>query len=239
MIGELICSNVTLRHPSEGVGAVSFTRSAGSALVVVGRNGSGKSTLLKTLAGLLPAQSGTVTVGGEALASMRPRERARTLAFVSSTPPRGTVLTVQDVIELALEAGGHPVEAERVEQAMQQGGVQQWAQCPIDTLSDGMAQRVMLARAAAQSDALILLDEPTAFLDVVGRREVMADIGQWLHAGKTVVLATHDLDAVQESGWADRWMVMRPPALGGAVLPDEAFSSEAAKSMLMGEAKTR
>ena len=131
------------------------------------------------------------------------------------------------------------MEAERVEQARQQGGVQQWAQCPIDTLSDGMAQRVMLARASAQSDALILLDEPTAFLDVVGRREVMADIGQWLHVGKTVVLATHDLDAVQESGWADRWMVMRAPALGGAVLPDDAFSSEAAKSMLMGEAKTR
>ena len=66
MKGELICSNVTLRHPSEGVGAVSFTLSAGSALVVVGRNGSGKSTLLKTLAGLLPAQSGTDTAGGEA-----------------------------------------------------------------------------------------------------------------------------------------------------------------------------
>lgn len=235
MKGKMMCSGLTLRHPSEGVGTLSFALSAGTALVVVGRNGSGKSTLLKTLAGLLPARAGSVSMDGVEIAAMRPQARARKLAFVPSTPPRGTVLTVQDVIELALEAGGHQADATSVEQSMLQGGVHPWAQLPIDTLSDGMAQRVMLARAAAQSESLILLDEPTAFLDVVGRREVMADIGQWLNVGKAVVLATHDLDAVQESGWADRWMVMRSPSQGGAVLPDEAFSSHAAKSMLMGE----
>ena len=235
MKGKMMCSGLTLRHPSEGVGTLSFALSAGTALVVVGRNGSGKSTLLKTLAGLLPARAGSVSMDGVEIAAMRPQARARKLAFVPSTPPRGTVLTVQDVIELALEAGGHQADATSVEQSMLQGGVHPWAQLPIDTLSDGMAQRVMLARAAAQSESLILLDEPTAFLDVVGRREVMADIGQWLNVGKAVVLATHDLDAVQESGWADRWMVMRSPSQGGAVLPNEAFSSHAAKSMLMGE----
>ncbi len=235
MSADLVCSALTLSHPTEGVGALSFSLPPGSAMVVVGRNGTGKSTLLKTLAGLLPPKSGTVELDGESIAAMRPRQRARRLAFVSSTPPRGTALTVRDVMELALEAGGHPAQADRVEQAMHSGGVQQWAKMPIDTLSDGMAQRVMLARAAVQSDALILLDEPTAFLDVVGRRDVMEEVGQWRHSGKTVVLATHDLDVVQESGWADRWMVMRPPSQGGAVLPDEAFSSSAAKALLMGE----
>ena len=138
-------------------------------------------------------------------------------------------------MELALEAGGHPVQADRVNQAMEEGGVQQWAQMPLDTLSDGMAQRVMLARAAAQSDALVLLDEPTAFLDVVGRREVMADVARWRQAGKTVIMATHDLDAVQESGWADRWLLMRPPSQGGSVVPNEPFTSSAAKALLLGQ----
>lgn len=235
MKAGLDCSSLTLCHPTEGVGALSFSLPPGSAMVVVGRNGTGKSTLLKTLAGLLPPKAGSVNLGGASVAAMRPRQRARKLAFVSSTPPRGTALTVRDVMELALEAGGHPVEASRVEKAMQSGGVQRWAQMPLDTLSDGMAQRVMLARAAAQSDTLILLDEPTAFLDVVGRQEVMADVGQWREAGKTVVLATHDLDAVHESGWADRWMVMRPPSEGGVLLPEEAFTSGAAKALLMGK----
>lgn len=235
MKAGLDCSALTLCHPKEGVGTLSFSLPPGSSMVVVGRNGTGKSTLLKTLAGLLPPKSGSVNLGGASVEAMRPRQRARRLAFVSATPPRGTALTVRDVMELALEAGGHPVEAIRVDQAMQSGGVDQWAQMALDTLSDGMAQRVMLARAAAQSDSLILLDEPTAFLDVVGRQEVMADVGQWREAGKTVVLATHDLDAVHESGWADRWMVMRPPSEGGAFLPEEAFTSDAAKALLMGK----
>ena len=235
MKAGLACSSLTLSHPSEGVGTLSFFLPPGSTMVVIGRNGSGKSTLLKTLAGILPVRSGTVTLDSASIASMRPRERAHRLAFVSATPPRGTSLTVSDVMELALEAGGHPVQADRVNQAMEEGGVQQWAQMPLDTLSDGMAQRVMLARAAAQSDALVLLDEPTAFLDVVGRREVMADVARWRQAGKTVIMATHDLDAVHESGWADRWLLMRPPSQGGALVPDEPFTSSAAKALLLGQ----
>ena len=235
MTAGLTCSSLSISRPEDGVGALSFALQPGSALVVVGRNGTGKSTLLKTLAGLLPPKSGSVLLDGEAIATMPPRQRARRLAFVSSTPPRGTALSVRDVMELALEAGGHPVQPDLVEEAMASGGVKQWAHLEIDTLSDGMAQRVMLARAAVQSDALILLDEPTAFLDVVGRREVMTDLGHWRNAGKTVVLATHDLEAVEESGWADQWLVLRPPSKGGAVLLEEDFDSRAAKALLIGE----
>lgn len=229
---KLTCDAVELAHPLEGAGALSFDLPPGSAMVVLGRNGTGKSTLLRTLAGLDLPKRGTVTLGPQPVAKMPPRRRAAHLAFVSSTPPRGAALTVSEVIELALEAGGHPASLDRIEAALEQGGIAAWADKSIDTLSDGMAQKVMLARAAAQSDSVILLDEPTAFLDVVGRREVMADVGAWRDQGKAVVLATHDLDAVEEAGWADRWMVMRPPAKGGSLIVESPFTSAAAKELL-------
>lgn len=229
---ELTCDALELAHPPEGAGALSFGLPPGSAMVVLGRNGTGKSTLLRTLAGLDLPKRGAVTLGSEPVAKMPPKRRAAHLAFVSSTPPGGAALTVQEVIELALEAGGHPTTAAHVQAALDHGGIASWADKSIDTLSDGMAQKVMLARASTQADSVVLLDEPTAFLDVVGRREVMAAVGAWRDQGKSVVLATHDLDAVEEAGWASRWMVMRPPAEGGTLIMESPFTSSAAKQLL-------
>ena len=123
-------------------------------------------------------ESGTVTLDSASIAAMRPRERAHRLAFVSSTPPRGTALTVSDVMELALEAGGHPAQADRVEPG---DGRRRRATMGADALRyferrHGPTGHVGPCGGTVRCPGF--LDEPTAFLDVVGRREVMADVGR-------------------------------------------------------------
>ena len=141
-------------------------------------------------------------------------------------------MSVRDVMELALEAGGQVAHADAVQEAMEKGGVAQWSDHLLDHLSDGMAQRVMLARAFVQARDLVLMDEPTAFLDVVGRRSTMEQVGAWMEMGKTVVLSTHDLEAVEEAGWADQWLLLRPRAKGGSQFMQQKFNSMEIKAML-------
>lgn len=230
----LVLDGVQLRHPSDGVGNLSLKLEQGTALVVVGRNGAGKSTLLKTIAGLINPAGGRVLLSGSNVLDLPPSRRAHHLSFVASTPPRGTVMTVRDVIELALEAGGNEAHSAAVDAALTSGTISDWSNLPLDHLSDGMAQRVMLVRAFVQARDLVLMDEPTAFLDVVGRKETMEQIGEWMRRGKTVVLSTHDLEAVEAAGWANRWLLLRPPSQGGSTVMEQPFTSAAARRMLMG-----
>ena len=225
-----------LRHPSEGVGALNLNIKAGEGVVVLGRNGSGKSTLLKTVAGLIRPAQGQVLLAGQEVGAMSPRDRARELALVFSTPPKDTPLTVRDVMELAVDASGRAYDADEVGAAMERGRIDAWADRPMSVLSDGMAQRVMMVRAFVQAKSLVLMDEPTAFLDVVARRDFMNDVGRWCAQGKSVVLATHDLEAVEQAGWAHRWLLVRPPEQGGSLLMDKPFSAEEARQLLLSHA---
>ena len=225
-----------LRHPSEGVGALNLNIKAGEGVVVLGRNGSGKSTLLKTVAGLIRPAQGQVLLAGQEVGVMSPRDRAQELALVFSTPPKDSPLTVRDVMELAVDASGRAYDADEVGAAMERGRIDAWADRPMSVLSDGMAQRVMMVRAFLQAESLVLMDEPTAFLDVVARRDFMNDVGRWCAQGKSVVLATHDLEAVEQAGWAHRWLLVRPPEQGGSLLMDKPFSAEEARQLLLSHA---
>ena len=225
-----------LRHPSEGVGVLNLNIKAGEGVVVLGRNGSGKSTLLKTVAGLIRPAQGQVLLAGQEVGTMSPRDRARELALVFSTPPKDSPLTVRDVMELAVDASGRAYDADEVGAAMERGRIDAWADRPMSVLSDGMAQRVMMVRAFLQAESLVLMDEPTAFLDVVARRDFMNDVGRWCAQGKSVVLATHDLEAVEQAGWAHRWLLVRPPEQGGSLLMDKPFSAEEARQLLLSHA---
>lgn len=228
--------DLELRHPSEGVGVLNLNIKAGEGLVVLGRNGSGKSTLLKTVAGLIRPIKGQVFLAGQEVSAMSPRDRAKELALVFSTPPKDTPLTVRDVIELAVDASGKALNSDEVGAAMERGRIASWADRPLGALSDGMAQRVMMVRAFVQAESLVLMDEPTAFLDIVARRDFMNDVGRWSQEGKSVVLATHDLEAVEQSGWAHRWLLVRPPAQGGSLMMDKPFSAEEARELLLSHA---
>jgi len=207
----------------------------GDFMVVVGRNGAGKSTLLHTVMGLLSPLRGEVMLGPDDVFSLSPRERATRMSFVTSTPPRHAGITVRETIELALKAGSTAVDADVAEAHMEATGIRSWADRRLDRLSDGMAQRVMVARAAIQSRHTMVLDEPTAFLDVVGKEDVLEQLGQWKEKGRIIVLATHDLEAVAACGGVTHWLHLRPGISGGSTFHQGGFEPETVRAVLRAE----
>jgi cobalamin transport system ATP-binding protein len=193
---------------------------AGELVAVIGPNGAGKSTLLRTLVGAQPPLAGEARLGGTPLAHLDRRERARRIAVVLTDRVDPGLLTVGDVVLL----GRHPhtgftgyvtprdVEISRA--AAGRLGVHLLWDRPFQELSDGQRQRALVARALAQEPSVLVLDEPTAFLDIGGRIElslVLSDLAHG-HPSLAVVVATHDLELALDR--ADRvWLVH-----GGSVL---------------------
>lgn len=174
---------------------------AGAFVCVLGRNGAGKSTLMRTLSGLQAALGGSTYLVDDDIAAMRPQTRARRIAVVLTERASSPGLTVRDVVSLGRQPftdwTGRLLAGDRelVESALAMAGAGMFASRLFDDLSDGERQRVMIARAIAQSPQLMVLDEITAFLDLPGRVEVMALLR--LHARQTgtiVLLSSHDLD---------------------------------------------
>ena len=127
---------------------------------------------------------------------MAARERAQWMSLVTdAAQPPG--LTVADVVALGAKAGGRGLDARSLKAELEVAGIANGPNA-LDTLSDGMAQRVMVARAGVQSKSVMLLDEPTAFLDLVGREGVMSQLGRWKGDERILMVATHDLAAVAE-----------------------------------------
>ena len=211
---------------------IDATLAPGDFLVVVGRNGAGKSTLLQTVMGLQTARCGGVTLGGESIAAMSPKERAARMALVTSTPPRHAGITVRETLMLALRAGGRSGHPDVVETDMELAGISLWADRRLDALSDGMAQRVMVARAAIQSRQVLVLDEPTAFLDVVGKEDVLLQLNRLRAAGRTVILSTHDLAAVAATGEVSHWLHLHPGEGQGSTLHVGGFDADVVRSAL-------
>ncbi|ATW47202.1 ABC transporter ATP-binding protein [Streptomyces xantholiticus] len=187
--------------------------------VIIGPNACGKSTLLKALARMLKPRSGKVYLDGAAIASYRSREVARRLGLLpqSSTAPGG--ITVGDLVA----RGRYPhqrllkqwsaEDETAVTEAMRQTGVLELADRPVDDLSGGQRQRVWLSMVLAQQTSILLLDEPTTYLDIAHQVEVL-DLCAELHArkGHTVVAVLHDLN--QACRYATHLIVMKP---GGTV----------------------
>ncbi|MFF1925964.1 ABC transporter ATP-binding protein [Streptomyces sp. NPDC058221] len=187
--------------------------------VIIGPNACGKSTLLKALARMLKPRSGQVYLDGAGIATYRSREVARRLGLLpqSSTAPGG--ITVGDLVA----RGRYPHQGmlkqwsaddeTAVLEAMRQTGVLELADRPVDDLSGGQRQRVWLSMVLAQQTSILLLDEPTTFLDIAHQVEVL-DLCADLHArrGHTVVAVLHDLN--QACRYATHLIVMRP---GGTI----------------------
>ncbi|MHC5705264.1 ABC transporter ATP-binding protein [Streptomyces tirandamycinicus] len=174
---------------------------AGELTVLLGPNGAGKSTLLRTLCGLLPPLDGRVLIGGGDLARTPPAALARRLAVVLTDRVDPGLLSVRELAGL----GRHPhtgftgrlTAADRaaVEWSLEAVGAGHLADRPAAELSDGERQRVLTARALAQEPEVVLLDEPTAFLDVPSRvalTVLLRDLAR--DRGLTVVVSTHDLE---------------------------------------------
>lgn len=179
---------------------------AGELCALVGRNGSGKSTLLRTLIGHLHPLSGRITLCGEELETLSDQRKARLISFVSTERVRIENMRCEDVVATGRAPYtnwiGRLQEEDReiVMQALRTVGMEAFASRSIDTLSDGECQRVMVARALAQQTPVILLDEPTAFLDVPTRFELCRLLKELAHTqGKCILFSTHDIDAALPS----------------------------------------
>ena len=167
---------------------------------LVGTNGAGKSTLLRTMAGLLPPLGGRVSVGGRALDALSPAERARAVAVVLTGRPDVAHLRVGELVALGriphTGFSGRLSAADRavVADALRRTGVDGMARRPVTTLSDGECQRAMVARALAQATPVLLLDEPTAFLDFPAKAALFDLLADLAHTeGKAVLVSTHDV----------------------------------------------
>lgn len=188
-------------HGKPLLGGLYLEVPAGSLTAMLGVNGIGKSTLLRCLAGLERPLAGEVTVDGDALFDLAGAERARRVAVVLSGRPAAGLVDVRTLVGLGRQpwTGVMGRFAERdvraVDAAMEQAGVRDLAGRMVQELSDGEAQRVMLARALAQDTPVLLLDEPTAFLDVVNRVTVHALLRTLASGGRTVLYTTHDVAA--------------------------------------------
>lgn len=181
--------------------SINATIRAGELSCLIGRNGTGKSTLLKTIAGFLPAKEGKVWIGDNDIAVMSQHDRAVSVGVVLTKTPNVQNLTVREMVSLGRSPytgffGKLSANDERiVGEAMAMVGIDSLADRMIQALSDGERQKTMIARALAQQTAIILLDEPTAFLDYPSKVELMTLLRQLAHEhNKTLLMSTHDLD---------------------------------------------
>jgi iron complex transport system ATP-binding protein len=180
---------------------IDITVAPGAFICILGRNGAGKSTLMRTIAGLQRSLAGHVDLDGASVAAMRAASRARQIAVVLTERAFSPGLRVDDVVSLGRQPftswQGHLTANDRriIDEALAQASVGAFRRRYFDDLSDGERQRVMIARAIAQTPRVMILDEITAFLDLPGRVEIMALLRR--HARETraaVLLSSHDLD---------------------------------------------
>ncbi|MFC6317198.1 ABC transporter ATP-binding protein [Corynebacterium gerontici] len=186
-------------HAREILHDISLDIQPGSFTVIVGPNACGKSTLLKTMARLLPASAGVIEVEGRKLGSFGTKELAREMAFLPQSPITPESIVVKDLVS----RGRYPhqglirqwsrADEIAVQEAMRQAGIVQLQDRLVQELSGGQRQRVWLALVLAQQTPIVLLDEPTTYLDVTHQLQVLDVARDLQRAGKTVVAVLHEL----------------------------------------------
>lgn len=187
--GRTILHNATLRLAQ------------GQCVAVVGPNGSGKSTLLRALAGLWPVSTGSVTLSGKPLAQFSRREIAHLISFVPQDTRIDFGFTVEEIVGMGRYAhrgrfaGESQADRAAVAQALERCDVNHLRGRAANTLSGGERQRVLIARSLAAKPQIILLDEPTASLDIEHALGILALCRTLAQQGQTVVFSIHDLNA--------------------------------------------
>lgn len=191
-------NNISLSYGSRTIlRDVSLHLAAGELCALVGRNGAGKSTLLRAL-----TSNENTLVNGTPLGTLTPEKLAQSVAIVTTERIRIENLLVEDLVAMGRAPYtnwvGHlqDIDREIVGKAIEAVGMGNFAKRDTSSLSDGELQRVMIARAIAQQTPIILLDEPTAFLDIPTRFEVCRLLADLAHKeGKAILFSTHDVDA--------------------------------------------
>ncbi len=198
---------------------LNFVLPAGKLTCLLGANGTGKSTLLRTLSASQPPLSGELLLMGKPIADYSERERSRTIGVVLTDKTQAGGLTVYELVALGRQPHtgffGRLHEHDRavIRQALENVGIAHKAQSYTAELSDGERQKVMIAKALVQECPLILLDEPTAFLDVVSRIEIMNLLHRLAaEENKAILLSTHDIEQALVTA-DDLWLLSRENGL--------------------------
>ena len=203
----------------------------GKILTLIGPNGAGKSTLLKTLAGQLAPVGGTVLLDGQDLTSYTGNARAQKLALMLPHTRRTELTTC---FEFAA-AGRIPytgrlgilseADKQAVGDALALVGASHLADRDFNCISDGQRQRILLARAICQQPEIILLDEPTSFLDIKGKIELLTILQKLAHTQNlAVIVSLHELDMAQKI--SDAVVCVSPGSVSGVLTPEQAFAPE-------------
>jgi iron complex transport system ATP-binding protein len=209
---------------------VSFSLTPGSHAGIVGPNGAGKSTLLRLIAGVLTPEAGTVRFGGKPLSAWKRRELARRMAYVPQSAPADISYTAFEVVLAGRfpHLGYFGLESERDRQAARDALARldagSLADRPLSELSGGEQARVLVARALAQEPELLLLDEPTAFLDVGHRLDLYDRLREENRSrGLGVLVVTHDLNMAAE--YCDRVLLLSAGKLEADGTPAEVLTA--------------
>lgn len=204
---------------------------AGAVTTIVGPNGCGKSTLLRALARLITPQSGRVFLDGQTISKMPTRQVARVLGMLPQSPTAPEGLTVADLVA----KGRHPhqswlrqwsrADEDEVDAALRLTSMQEFSGRAVDELSGGQRQRAWISMVLAQDTDVLLLDEPTTYLDLAHQIEVL-DLIDRLHVelGRTIVMVLHDLNLAVR--YSDHLIVMRDGRIVTSGRPAEIISSE-------------
>jgi iron complex transport system ATP-binding protein len=185
---------------------------SGKLTAVVGPNGSGKTTLLKAAAAILATESGEIFADGADVLCMKSKDRAKKIAYLAQSRAIPDMTAEQAVLHGRFARLSYPyIYTEKDKSvaacAMERMGVAAFADRPMETLSGGMRQNVYLAMALAQETDYILLDEPTTYLDIANRFQIMDVLRSLAEGGKGVVAVLHDLELAMQ--FADELAILQ------------------------------
>jgi iron complex transport system ATP-binding protein len=207
---------------------VNLTIPSGKITVIVGPNGCGKSTLLKTLCGILPIQSGTISLEEQNLATFTPQTLARRISYLAQNRQIPDITVQRMVLHGRFPYLSYPrryrkEDLQIASDAMNRMGIADLADVPLSHLSGGTRQKVYIAMALAQNTPIVLFDEPTTYLDISHQLQTMEHARFLTSEDKTVVMVLHDLSMALQT--ADQLVVMNQGMIVTQGTPEEIYSS--------------
>ena len=219
------CENVSVvRGESTILQDVSLHASQGELIAILGPNGAGKSTLLGVLAGDLIPNSGTVNFGGDQISSLTKRELALRRAVLPQQVTVSFPFSVEEVVEMGRGPKQTGTDQDLIEMAMKRVDVLEMRSRLYRSLSIGEQARVSMARILAQDTPLLLLDEPTAVLDIGQQEKLMRIVRSLVDDGRTVIAVFHDLNVAMS--FADRVVLLQKGKQVATGAPRETMTAE-------------
>ena len=217
-------------HDRRVLNGMDLTIPGGKLTVILGPNGCGKSTLLKVLCGILPVESGEILLDGENAKTFSQRALAQRVAYLAQSRHVPDITVRRLVLHGRFPYLGYPRRYRKedyahADRAMEAMGISDLADTPLQNLSGGQRQKVYIAMALAQDTPVVLLDEPTTYLDISHQLQMMDHARSLTEQGKTVVMILHDLPHAFRT--ADHMVLMENGTVSVEGTPEEIYASGA------------